>query len=110
MNKAASKWLYGRPRLGTAVGGGITPTLACDLRVVAADAQIGFVFARRGIVPEAASSYCGPARRGRLSALSLLHSNSLFAFWRFCMGGQGAQQPRKHGGGRSGQSCRSSSA
>jgi enoyl-CoA hydratase/carnithine racemase len=42
---------------GTAVGGGVTPTLACDMRVVSADAKIGFVFARRGIVPEGCSSY-----------------------------------------------------
>ena len=42
---------------GHAVGIGITMTLAMDIRVVAEDAKIGFVFARRGIVPEAASSY-----------------------------------------------------
>eukprot|EP00004_Rigifila_ramosa_P006490 TRINITY_DN1727_c0_g1_i5.p1 TRINITY_DN1727_c0_g1~~TRINITY_DN1727_c0_g1_i5.p1 ORF type:complete len:351 (-),score=90.98 TRINITY_DN1727_c0_g1_i5:38-1090(-) len=42
---------------GNAVGIGITMTLACDVRVVAEDAKIGFVFVRRGIVAEAASSY-----------------------------------------------------
>lgn len=42
---------------GPAVGVGITMTLAMDMRLAADDAKIGFVFARRGIVPEAASSY-----------------------------------------------------
>lgn len=42
---------------GPAVGVGITMTLPMDIRLLAADAKIGFVFARRGIVPEAASSW-----------------------------------------------------
>lgn len=42
---------------GSAVGVGITMTLPMDIRLVAAGAKTGFVFARRGIVPEAASSW-----------------------------------------------------
>jgi len=42
---------------GPAVGVGITMTLPMDIRVAADDAKIGFVFARRGLVPEAASSW-----------------------------------------------------
>ena len=42
---------------GPAVGVGITMTLPMDIRIAADDAKIGFVFARRGIVPEAASSW-----------------------------------------------------
>jgi enoyl-CoA hydratase/carnithine racemase len=42
---------------GPAVGVGITMTLPMDIRLAADDAKIGFVFARRGIVPEAASSW-----------------------------------------------------
>ncbi|MBA3654739.1 MAG: crotonase/enoyl-CoA hydratase family protein [Actinobacteria bacterium] len=42
---------------GPAVGVGITMTLAMDIRLAADDAKIGFVFARRGLVPEAASSW-----------------------------------------------------
>ncbi len=38
---------------GHAVGVGITMTLAMDMRIAAEDAKIGFVFARRGVVPEA---------------------------------------------------------
>jgi len=63
---------------GTAVGGGITPTLACDLRVVADDAQIGFVFARRGIVPEASSSYFLPKLVGITKAMEWCLSGRVF--------------------------------
>lgn len=42
---------------GPAVGVGITMTLPMDIRVAADDAKIGFVFAKRGLVPEAASSW-----------------------------------------------------
>jgi enoyl-CoA hydratase/carnithine racemase len=42
---------------GPAVGVGITMTLAMDVRLASEAAKMGFVFARRGIVPEAASSW-----------------------------------------------------
>ena len=45
---------------GAAVGVGITMTLPMDIRLCAEDAKIGFVFARRGIVNEAASSWFLP--------------------------------------------------
>ncbi len=45
---------------GHAVGVGVTMTLAMDIRLVAEGAKIGFVFARRGIVPEACSSWFLP--------------------------------------------------
>ncbi len=45
---------------GPAVGIGITMTLPMDVRLVADNAKIGFVFAGRGIVPEAASSWFLP--------------------------------------------------
>jgi enoyl-CoA hydratase/carnithine racemase len=45
---------------GPAVGIGITMTLPMDLRLASEDAKIGFVFAGRGIVPEAASSWFLP--------------------------------------------------
>jgi enoyl-CoA hydratase/carnithine racemase len=45
---------------GPAVGVGITMTLPMDVRFAASGAKIGFVFARRGIVPEAASSWFLP--------------------------------------------------
>lgn len=45
---------------GPAVGVGITMTLAADVRLASTAARIGFVFARRGIVPEGASSWFLP--------------------------------------------------
>ena len=42
---------------GPAVGVGATMTLPMDVRIAAATARMGFVFARRGIVPEACSSW-----------------------------------------------------
>ena len=44
---------------GPAVGVGATMTLPMDIRLAADDARMGFVFARRGIVPR-------PARAGSL--------------------------------------------
>lgn len=45
---------------GPAVGVGATMTLPMDVRLASTAARIGFVFARRGIVPEAASSWFLP--------------------------------------------------
>lgn len=63
---------------GHAVGIGITMTLAMDIRVVAEDAKIGFVFARRGIVPEAASSYFLPRIVGISKAAELCYTGRVF--------------------------------
>ena len=54
-------------RSSPAVGVGVTMTLPMDVRLASDTAKFGFVFARRGIVPEAASSWflprlVGPAR------------------------------------------------
>lgn len=45
---------------GAAVGVGATMTLPMDMRLVSESAKFGFVFAKRGIVPEACSSYFLP--------------------------------------------------
>jgi enoyl-CoA hydratase/carnithine racemase len=45
---------------GAAVGLGVTLTLPMDIRVASNDARFGFVFTRRGIVPEAASTFFLP--------------------------------------------------
>jgi enoyl-CoA hydratase/carnithine racemase len=45
---------------GPAVGVGVTMTLPMDIRMASESARFGFVFARRGIVPEACSSYFLP--------------------------------------------------
>lgn len=45
---------------GPAVGFGITMTLPMDIRLASENAKMGFVFARRGVVPEACSSWFLP--------------------------------------------------
>ena len=54
---------------GSAVGIGVTMTLPMDIRVLSSEAKVGFVFASRGIVPEAASSWFLPRVVGINQAL-----------------------------------------
>ncbi|MCU0269335.1 MAG: enoyl-CoA hydratase-related protein [Acidimicrobiales bacterium] len=54
---------------GAAVGVGVTMTLPMDIRLAAQGAKIGLVFAARGIVPEAASSWFLPRVMGISNAL-----------------------------------------
>lgn len=54
---------------GPAVGIGATMLLAMDMRLASDQARFGFVFARRGIVPEAASSWFLPRIVGISTAL-----------------------------------------
>lgn len=63
---------------GHAVGIGITMTLAMDMRVAADDAKIGFVFARRGVVPEACSSWFLPRIVGIAKAAELVYTGRIF--------------------------------
>jgi enoyl-CoA hydratase/carnithine racemase len=63
---------------GPAVGVGITMTLPMDVRVAAEDAKIGFVFARRGIVPEACSSWFLPRIVGIAKAAELCLTGRVF--------------------------------
>jgi enoyl-CoA hydratase/carnithine racemase len=63
---------------GPAVGVGITMTLPMDIRVVADDAKIGFVFTRRGIVPEACSSWFLPRIVGPSKAAELIYTGRVF--------------------------------
>lgn len=63
---------------GAAVGVGITMTLPMDIRVVSEDAKIGFVFARRGIVPEACSSWFLPRIVGISKAIELCVTGRVF--------------------------------
>lgn len=57
---------------GSAVGVGITMTLPMDFRICSERAKIGFVFARRGIINEACSSYFLPKVVGYTKALEWL--------------------------------------
>ncbi len=63
---------------GPAVGVGVTMTLAMDIRVAADVAKFGFVFARRGIVPEACSSWFLPRIVGIGQALEWAYSGRVF--------------------------------
>lgn len=63
---------------GPAVGIGSTMTLAMDVRFASDTARMGFVFARRGIVPEAASSFFLPRIVGISQALEWCYSGRVF--------------------------------
>lgn len=63
---------------GAAVGVGITMTLPMDIRLAAPGAKIGFVFARRGIVPEACSSWFLPRLVGISQAARWCYSGRVF--------------------------------
>ncbi len=63
---------------GPAVGVGITMTLPMDVRLVAEGAKIGFVFARRGIVPEACSSWFLPRIVGISRAMEWVATGRVF--------------------------------
>jgi enoyl-CoA hydratase/carnithine racemase len=63
---------------GAAVGVGITLCLPMDIRIASSDAKIGFVFARRGLVPEAGSAWFLPRLVGLDQALRWCLSGRLF--------------------------------
>jgi enoyl-CoA hydratase/carnithine racemase len=63
---------------GPSVGIGTTMQLAMDIRIASKDAKFGFVFARRGIVPEAASSWFLPRLVGISQALEWCYTGRVF--------------------------------
>ena len=63
---------------GPAVGVGATMTLAMDIRLASDTAKFGFVFARRGIVPEACSSFFLPRAVGISRALEWVTTGRVF--------------------------------
>ena len=63
---------------GPAVGIGVTMTLPMDIRLASTDARFGFVFARRGIVPEAASSWFLPRLVGISQAMEWCATGRVF--------------------------------
>ena len=64
---------------GPAVGVGVTMTLPMDIRLASVDARFGFVFSRRGVVPEACSSWFLPRLVGVSQALEWVYSGRVFA-------------------------------
>jgi enoyl-CoA hydratase/carnithine racemase len=63
---------------GPAVGVGATMTLPMDVRLVSETAKVGFVFARRGIVPEACSSWFLPRVVGISRAMEWVATGRVF--------------------------------
>ncbi|TMB06117.1 MAG: enoyl-CoA hydratase [Deltaproteobacteria bacterium] len=64
---------------GPAVGVGITMTLPMDVRLASTEARMGFVFARRGIVPEACSSWFLPRVVGISRAAEWVYTGRVFS-------------------------------
>lgn len=63
---------------GAAVGVGVTMQLAMDIRLASSEARFGFVFARRGITPEACSSWFLPKLVGVQTALEWCYTGRVF--------------------------------
>ncbi len=63
---------------GAAVGIGATMLLPMDIRIAADTARLGFVFNRRGVNPEAASSWFLPRLVGISKALEWCYSGRVF--------------------------------
>ena len=63
---------------GPAVGFGVTMTLPMDIRIASTAARIGFVFARRGVVPEAASTWFLPRLVGPSQAAEWVYTGRVF--------------------------------
>ena len=64
---------------GPAVGFGITLTLPMDIRIASSAARIGFVFARRGVVPEACSTWFLPRLVGMSQAAEWVYTGRVFS-------------------------------
>lgn len=64
---------------GDAVGVGVTMTLPMDIRIASDKARFGFVFSRRGAVPEACSSWFLPRIVGISKALDWCFSGKVFS-------------------------------
>jgi enoyl-CoA hydratase/carnithine racemase len=64
---------------GAAVGVGATMTLPMDVRLASENARFGFVFVRRGIVPEAASSWFLPRVVGISQAMEWVATGRVFS-------------------------------
>jgi enoyl-CoA hydratase/carnithine racemase len=63
---------------GPAVGVGVTMTLPMDIRLASDQARFGVVFARRGLVPEAASSWFLPRVVGISQAMEWVATGRVF--------------------------------
>jgi len=72
---------------GPAVGFGATVTLAMDIRIASSAARMGFVFSRRGVVPEACSTWFLPRLVGIQQAAEWVFTGRVFDAEEACRGG-----------------------
>jgi enoyl-CoA hydratase/carnithine racemase len=63
---------------GAAAGVGMTLPMKLDIRIVAEDAKLGFVFTRRGLTPEFGASWILPRLIGAANAMELLLTGRIF--------------------------------
>ena len=63
---------------GPAVGFGVTMTLPMDIRIASSSARMGFVFSRRGVVPEACSTWFLPRLVGMQRAAEWVYTGRVF--------------------------------
>ncbi len=63
---------------GAAVGAGATMAVSCDIRIAATDAKIGFVFNRRGVIPDADLIWNLPRLIGYSRAMDVLLTGRIF--------------------------------
>ncbi|HYM32682.1 MAG TPA: crotonase/enoyl-CoA hydratase family protein [Candidatus Cybelea sp.] len=64
---------------GPAVGVGVTMQLPMDIRIASTEARFGFVFSRRGVMPEACSGWFLPRIVGISQALEWVYSGRVFS-------------------------------
>jgi enoyl-CoA hydratase/carnithine racemase len=64
---------------GYALGVGATMTLLCDMRIAAAEAEIGFLFSRMGVMAELGSTFLLPRLVGTARACELMLTGKRFA-------------------------------
>lgn len=80
---AKRPWLLSTPIIGAingaAVGAGFTMPIHWDLRVAAEDAKLGFVFNRRGIMPDADLLWLVPRLIGAAAAMDVLLTGRIFS-------------------------------
>ena len=81
---------------GPAVGFGVTMTLPMDIRLASSAAQLGFVFARRGVVPEACSTWFLPRLVGIAQAAEWAYTGACSRPRRRCAAGWSAAWSRPH--------------
>src|SRR5206468_7153242 len=81
--RAVAAWDVRKPIIaainGAAVGVGATLPMQWDIRIAAESARIGFVFVRRGVVPEALSTWTLPRLVGMARAAELLLTGRILA-------------------------------